>query len=208
MEEQKMKKQIVALLAGAMLMVATSAMAIPIRLDVFPDQPANSGDAVIKNWLVGLINGYNSSNNPDLSTISLDVTSYGRWNTNDAAQGSYPTFGSGTTSIALPSDLNVYLVLHWGGNSPGGGNSNNGGGNGNGGGSSPTFNTYQAYALDNSEISHTFVAPGQQGLSWYEFFGTHEQPPPPPVPEPGTMMLLGIGMLGMAVYGKRRMNKA
>jgi len=29
----------------------------------------------------------------------------------------------------------------------------------------------------------------------------------PAVPEPGTMMLLGIGMLGMAVYGKRRMNK-
>jgi hypothetical protein len=28
-----------------------------------------------------------------------------------------------------------------------------------------------------------------------------------PVPEPGTMMLLGIGMLGLAVYGKRRMNK-
>jgi len=28
-----------------------------------------------------------------------------------------------------------------------------------------------------------------------------------PVPEPGTMMLLGFGMLGMAVYGKRRMNK-
>ena len=28
-----------------------------------------------------------------------------------------------------------------------------------------------------------------------------------PVPEPATMMLLGLGMLGMAVYGKRRMNK-
>jgi hypothetical protein len=28
-----------------------------------------------------------------------------------------------------------------------------------------------------------------------------------PVPEPGTMMLLGFGMLGMAIYGKRRMNK-
>ncbi|MDA8429981.1 MAG: PEP-CTERM sorting domain-containing protein [Geobacteraceae bacterium] len=28
-----------------------------------------------------------------------------------------------------------------------------------------------------------------------------------PVPEPGTMMLFGIGMLGLAVYGKRRMNK-
>lgn len=28
-----------------------------------------------------------------------------------------------------------------------------------------------------------------------------------PVPEPGTLMLLGIGMFGLAVYGKRRMNK-
>ena len=28
-----------------------------------------------------------------------------------------------------------------------------------------------------------------------------------PVPEPGTMMLLGIGMMAMAIYGKRRMHK-
>jgi hypothetical protein len=27
------------------------------------------------------------------------------------------------------------------------------------------------------------------------------------VPEPGTMMLLGLGMFGMAIFGKRRMNK-
>jgi hypothetical protein len=26
-------------------------------------------------------------------------------------------------------------------------------------------------------------------------------------PEPGTMVLLGIGMLGLAIYGKRRTNK-
>jgi hypothetical protein len=28
-----------------------------------------------------------------------------------------------------------------------------------------------------------------------------------PVPEPGTMALLGFGMLGLAIFGKRRMNK-
>lgn len=31
--------------------------------------------------------------------------------------------------------------------------------------------------------------------------------PTTPVPEPGTMLLLGIGMLAMALYGKGRMNK-
>lgn len=39
------------------------------------------------------------------------------------------------------------------------------------------------------------------GISHYSELGST------PVPEPGTMMLLGLGMLGMAIYGKRRMNR-
>jgi len=36
-------------------------------------------------------------------------------------------------------------------------------------------------------------------------FGTAETAP---VPEPGTMVLFGAGLLGLAIYGKRRTNKA
>ena len=39
-----------------------------------------------------------------------------------------------------------------------------------------------------------------------ELFLTGKFAPNNVVPEPGTMMLLGMGMLGLAVYGKRRMN--
>ena len=32
----------------------------------------------------------------------------------------------------------------------------------------------------------------------------HEPPPPAPVPEPGTSLLLGVGLLGLVAYGKHR----
>ncbi|MDD2898784.1 MAG: PEP-CTERM sorting domain-containing protein [Desulfuromonadaceae bacterium] len=38
-------------------------------------------------------------------------------------------------------------------------------------------------------------------------FNIETAPITTPVPEPGTMMLLGAGMFGLAIYGKRRMNK-
>lgn len=42
--------------------------------------------------------------------------------------------------------------------------------------------------------------------AWNDFPEVLLAPGIAPVPEPGTMLLLGIGMFGLAVYGKRRMN--
>ncbi len=45
--------------------------------------------------------------------------------------------------------------------------------------------------------------PGSYGGGYVVEYDTS----PAPVPEPGTIALLGIGMLGLVVYGKRRQNK-
>jgi len=37
-------------------------------------------------------------------------------------------------------------------------------------------------------------------------FGQDENPPPPAVPEPATSLLMGLGLLSVAIYGKRRKN--
>jgi hypothetical protein len=59
------------------------------------------------------------------------------------------------------------------------------------------------------------VADGQLDLRFHDFGGSDENwiingiqvEGPAPVPEPGTMLLFGLGMAGLVVYGKRRMNK-
>lgn len=53
--------------------------------------------------------------------------------------------------------------------------------------------------LGHNVAAHIFSS--ASGLTFFVTDGTS-----PPVPEPGTLMLLGAGFLGLAVYGKRRMH--
>ena len=43
--------------------------------------------------------------------------------------------------------------------------------------------------------------PDQLGVSWIRYYGPHS------VPEPATMLLLGSGLLGLALFGRQRFKK-
>ena len=176
----RLMTMILALSTALLLSVSASATPITLNGGVAP-QPSNAGDGTIQAWLIQAINNYNTAHGTNLSTASVGSHPDIKVNQADIPPTGYPSFGAGTLSITLPANLNQYLVFHWGG--PGGG-------------------VYQAFDLTTiPETSDTFTAPGRNGLSFYSFYG---QASPAPVPEPGTMALLGSGILGLAGVLRRK----
>lgn len=175
------KKVLLALSAVILLSICATATPITLNAGGSP-QPSNAGDRTIQTWLIHAINNYNTAHGTTLSTASVGAHPDVKVNLGASAPAGYPTFAANTLSITLPANLNEYLVLHWGGQ---------------GGG------VYQAFDLSTfPEGSDIFQAPGRNGLSFYSFYG---QAAPAPVPEPGTLALLGSGMLGLAGVLRRKL---
>jgi len=219
-----MKKQIVAILAGAMLMMATSAMATSwIDWSTKNAGTLTVGSSAVSVSLTGLaddlVNGDGYYNNGYTGGISASGT-YGGLAPSDMIQ----EWNSGRVTINFSEAiLNPYIALVSVGQ-PGTYNVNyafqnlqnpidviSSGSNYWGyGGYSINGNTFSGHEfngilqLEGSYNSLTFdISPNE----FWHGFNIGADSTSAPVPEPGTMMLLGIGMLGMAVYGKRRMNK-
>ena len=230
-----MRKKIVALLAGAMLTMgmATAASALSIRLTdgntTFTVNDGGFGDTamgvagvvgfsgVIGDYIVNVSTGLSypilgSSASPimDLSSVNVSYNGPAVSNTlkiylTDTGFSSPSTIGAFAAGIGGTTTGTVtYSTYLDAANSAFAETTlltskSYSGGPFSGGESSlvDVSSLVSSYSLT-QEVDITHIASG--GFSSFDATLT-------PVPEPGTMMLLGFGMLGMAVYGKRRMNK-
>lgn len=222
-----MRKQMVALLAGAMMMLATSAMAVPLTaLELTATGAASpvliydngTGDVSSAAGIVAwsgnlgdfLFNIAAGSTAPAIGSAADPQMHLTGFANAGATAGTFTVKFSSTDFGPMGASLNGFISSM----------------NGAGGVQSldvyfdagnalfatttqianiNTINTFDVYngVPASNPFSLTMIAT----MNVNPFAAASFDNTVAPVPEPGTMMLLGIGMLGMAVYGKRRMNK-
>ncbi|MDD2900211.1 MAG: PEP-CTERM sorting domain-containing protein [Desulfuromonadaceae bacterium] len=222
-----MRKKMVALLAGAMMMLATSAMATPITaLELTATGAASpvtildggSGDISSTTGIVAwagnlgnfMFNIAAGSTAPAIGSAAdpqMHLTGYAN---SGASAGTFTVKFSSTDFGPMGNGLNGFISAM----------------NGAGGVQSldvfydagnalfatttqianiNTINTFDIY--NGIPASNPFSLTMIATMTVNPYSAASFDNTVAPVPEPGTMMLLGMGMLGMAVYGKRRMNK-
>jgi hypothetical protein len=199
-----MKKQIVALLAGAMMMMATSAMATLISGDVsFNGALKLTGPSTALTVNASNATGIDFSNN----YMSFFLGSGYSAMVAGSTTGAYATVLEGTGVVFKDFTFNpssVPVIDLWSFTV---------------GATKYNFdlltvnatnvpsNTLALNGTGMLEITGYDPTPGIWSLTTQDASGVLTFSAASAVPEPGTMVLFGMGMLGMAIYGKRRMNK-
>lgn len=70
-----------------------------------------------------------------------------------------------------------------------------------------SWNTLTFTGTDIKDVYFSVDYKGQNTYGYFDNFSYGENGGPPPVPEPGTMMLLGSGLVGLVGFGRRRLKK-
>ena len=189
-----MREHLVAFLAGAMLMLASTSFALPVV------NTAHDG-------IEDLTNGSAYATYQNSGTFLYNEAGNNLGNFAAAVQAKLDTFLG--INIILTEDTNV---AYTGSNGPSGTWTVTPVGN--------TIDFYVVKAANAYAMYEVNPADGQGSWSTFDLWSagyggrgaldvshfTGYNPGSAPVPEPGTMMLLGAGFLGLAVYGKRRRN--
>jgi len=183
----KIKLLVAALIAVGMIgMLPQQASATPILIGTTTKSAlGNNSPTTVAAWLAGVVTAWNTAHSTGFPAPGPEIFRVNNDGTIAPAgypvPAGYPTnYGANVSSITLPTDDFNYVVFHWGGSHGG---------------------ALQAYytGAEVAGSTFTFNAPGDAGgLSDYAEYG------PVSTPEPASMLLVGMGLIGLAAGLKRR----
>jgi hypothetical protein len=219
-----MKKMIFSILAALLFLGSTQAQAISYNLNTWNHDAVNAdyGTVTITEDAAGTISfviaagSFFTSNpaNDELTfdkfdfnykgSVALDNSKFsfgstpGTWKvTNGGNASSFGIFDDQSKGTGIGAATINPLTFYYNGTA----------------GDSVSVDDFVDYSTNHSEFTDYYFAAhlrridAPADLDGSVWLASTEPGGSTPVPEPGTLMLLGIGMFSLAVYGKRRMNR-